>query len=95
MATAIDSNRLCSSRNVIASAGDVTKTFLIANLDERVRKMATRWLRTAARPSSMTSMPSSADTDESDYNDKDDASSNEGGGEEHRQTMSLSSGKDG
>ena len=94
MAAAIDSNRLCSSRSVIASAGDVTKTFLIANLDERVRKMAMRWLRTAARLLSTTLMPSSANADESDYDNNDDASSNEGRGEEHRQSMSPSSGKD-
>ena len=62
--------------------GNVTKTFLTADLDERVREMATRWSRAAARPSSTASMTSSAsaDADESDDEDHVDALSNESGG---------------
>ena len=64
-------------RNVIASAGDVTKTFLVADLNERVREMATRWSHTTVRPSLMTSMLSGADADESDENDDDNSDDND------------------
>ena len=84
MVAASTLNRLCSSREVITSAGNVMKTFLMADLIERVREMATKQSRAAVKPLSMASMMSGADTDESDDNGNNGALSNESGGEEHR-----------
>ena len=73
-----NSNQLYSSRNLIASAGDVTKTFPAAGLNERVREMVMRWLRASTRSLSTASLASGADADKSNDN-YNDASSNEGG----------------
>jgi hypothetical protein len=48
------------------SASDVTKTFLAADLNKRVREMATRRSCAATRPLSTASMTSSANADKSD-----------------------------
>jgi hypothetical protein len=48
------------------SASGVTKTFLAADLNKRVREMATRRSCAATRPLSTASMTSSANADKSD-----------------------------
>jgi hypothetical protein len=58
--------------------GNVTKTFPMTGLDERVREMVMRRLRASTRPLSTASLASGANEDESDDN-YNDASSNEGG----------------
>jgi hypothetical protein len=76
-AAASDSNRTNSSRNFLASAGDVTRTPPPpADLDEREEETATRRSRAAARPPSSATTAAAASygvgADESDDDDDDD-----------------------